>query len=81
MCGLSHIRSAVTAALQVIGLVALVAVAAFARPLGGAVAGALSLPAGFGTAIGAGLAIGGSLQVSSARRVNFQFENFYNVGS
>lgn len=64
---------------QVIGLVALVAVAAFAGPLGGAVASALSLSAGFGTAIGAGLAIGGSLQVSAVRFVNFHFEDFYNV--
>ncbi|MGR4930249.1 hypothetical protein ACIPUD_26105 [Bradyrhizobium sp. CAR08] len=66
---------------QVIGLVALVAVAAFAGPLGGAIATSLSLSAGFGTAIGAGLAIGGSLHVSAARQVNFQFEEFYNVRS
>ncbi|MCK1600828.1 hypothetical protein IVB02_05180 [Bradyrhizobium sp. 166] len=66
---------------QVIGLVALVAVAAFAGPLGGAIASSLSLSAGFGTAIGAGLAVGGSLQVSGVRMVNFQFEDFYDVGS
>ncbi|MGY4332963.1 sulfur carrier protein ThiS [Bradyrhizobium sp. LB7.2] len=66
---------------QVIGLVALVAVAAFAGPLGGAIASAFSLSAGVGTVIGAGLAIGGSLQVSAVRMVNFQFEDFYNVGS
>ncbi|MGY3409525.1 hypothetical protein ACVWZV_005638 [Bradyrhizobium sp. GM5.1] len=65
---------------QVIGLVALVAVAAFAGPLGGAIASSLSLSAGFGTAIGAGLAVGGSLQISAVRMVNFQFEDFYNVG-
>lgn len=66
---------------QVIGLVALVAVAAFAGPLGGAIASSLSLSAGVGTAIGAGLAVGGSLQISVVRMVNFQFEDFYNVGS
>ncbi|OSJ33181.1 hypothetical protein BSZ19_16180 [Bradyrhizobium japonicum] len=66
---------------QVIGLVALVAVAAFAGPLGGAIASALALPAIAGAAIGAGLAIGGSLPVSAVRMVNFQFEDFYNVGS
>ncbi|MGY4370747.1 hypothetical protein ACVW1A_006812 [Bradyrhizobium sp. LB1.3] len=58
----------------------MVAVAAFAGPLGGAIASALSLSAGVGTAIGAGLAIGGSLPVSAVRMVNFQFEDFYNVG-
>ncbi|MGR4929050.1 hypothetical protein ACIPUD_19975 [Bradyrhizobium sp. CAR08] len=61
---------------QVIGLVALIAVAAFAGPLGGAIATSLSLSAGVGTAIGAGLAIGGSLQISAVRMVNFQFEDF-----
>lgn len=66
---------------QVIGLVALVAVSAFAAPLGGALASALSLPGWAGTAIGAGLAIGGSLHVSAARIVNFQVEDFYSVCS
>lgn len=65
---------------QVIGLVALVAVAAFAGPLGGVIASALSLSAGVGTVIGAGLAIGGSLPVSAVRMVSFHFEDFYNVG-
>ncbi|MFT4116585.1 hypothetical protein [Bradyrhizobium sp.] len=62
---------------QVVGLVALVAVTAFAGPVGGAVASALSLPGAAGTAIGAGLAIGGALQVSAVRFVNFHFEDTY----
>lgn len=52
-----------------------------ARPLGGAIASALALPAIAGTVIGAGIAIGGSFHVSAARTVNFQFKEFDNVGS
>ncbi len=47
---------------QVIGLVALVAVAAFAGPLGGAAASALSLPGWAGSIIGAGVGLGGKFE-------------------
>ncbi|MDA9400913.1 hypothetical protein XH79_19520 [Bradyrhizobium sp. CCBAU 45389] len=53
---------------QVIGLVALIAVAAFAAPLGGVIAGAMGLPGAAGL-IGAGLALGGSLCVNNVRPI------------
>lgn len=65
---------------QIVGLVALVAIAAFAAPLGGAIAGALSLPGFAGTLIGAGLALGGSLSINNVLPVGFKQEGFYDVG-
>lgn len=51
---------------QVLGLVALVAIAAFAVPLGGAIASTLFPGAApwVGTAIGAGIGLGGELQIN-----------------
>ncbi|WP_439360712.1 hypothetical protein [Bradyrhizobium sp. DASA03007] len=66
---------------QIIALTALIAVSAFAGPLGGSIASALSLPGFAGTLIGAGIAVGGALPVSAVRIVNFQFEELYGVCS
>lgn len=62
---------------KIIGIVALIAVAAFAPIAGGAIASALSLPGFAGTLIGGGLAIGGSLGVSKVRAVRLKHREFY----
>ncbi|UQD96135.1 hypothetical protein [Bradyrhizobium japonicum] len=66
---------------QIVGLVALIAVAAFAGPLGASIASALALPAIAGTVIGAGIAIGGSLSANNVMPITLELKDFYDVGS